>query len=45
MVDRIQASYTRVASWSAVGAVAVLLCGIGVFVGWHVDSAIEIMWD
>jgi signal transduction histidine kinase len=31
----------QIASWSAVAIVALLLVGIGVFVGWRIDSAID----
>jgi signal transduction histidine kinase len=31
----------RIASWSVVAAVTALLAAIGIFVGWHIDGAID----
>ena len=37
----IRLNTSRVASWGAVAVVTLLLAAIGVFVGWHIDSAID----
>jgi len=39
--DAMKMSWTRIAPWSAVAVVTLLLAGIGVLVGRHIDSAVD----